>query len=176
MISFFIKGEPRPGGSKFGQTIARKDGSLVMNARGKPLVVTRESQGKTNAQWKKCCAFDGKKAMGFSSPIETPLMLVVTFVMPRPNHHFVSGKRERGLRADAPVFCAKAPDATKLLRSTEDALTGIVWRDDCLVVMQAARKIFGDVPGAHVSVTEIAEMAVVPKIDAGTVPTLFDGK
>jgi Holliday junction resolvase RusA-like endonuclease len=49
------------------------------------------------------------------------------------------------------------PDATKLWRPTEDALTGIVWRDDSQIIRQLVRKRYcgpGEVPGAEVLVDE----------------------
>jgi Holliday junction resolvase RusA-like endonuclease len=48
-----------------------------------------------------------------------------------------------------------APDTTKLVRSTEDALKGICWRDDSQVVYQVASKEYaarGGIPGADIKI------------------------
>jgi len=39
---------------------------------------------------------------------------------------------------------AKKPDSDKLLRSTNDALTGIIWHDDAQVVRVQAKKVYGE--------------------------------
>ncbi len=44
------------------------------------------------------------------------------------------------------------PDATKLVRALEDALTRIVWKDDAQVVTQVVHKRFGEPERAEVYV------------------------
>ena len=44
---------------------------------------------------------------------------------------------------------------TKLVRAVEDALTGLVWRDDAQVVVQTVRKRYGHPERAEVLVQEI---------------------
>jgi Holliday junction resolvase RusA-like endonuclease len=54
------------------------------------------------------------------------------------------------------MYPTNPPDATKLLRSTEDALTGIVWKDDKLIVDQLVSKNYqrpGIYPGAKITVS-----------------------
>lgn len=79
-------------------------------------------------------------AMAGRELIDGPCMLTVDFYMPRPKWHF--GKS--GLRSSAPRYPTTRPDATKLLRSTEDAMRGIVWRDDSQVVRQNVCKWYAD--------------------------------
>lgn len=67
-----------------------------------------------------------------------PLQLDVTFAIARPKGHY--GKR--GLLPSAPLFVTVRPDVTKLLRGLEDALTGVLWRDDAQVVKQHACKVY----------------------------------
>lgn len=77
--------------------------------------------------------YDGPLLMG-------PIELEVEFEIARPKSHY--GKR--GLLPSAPAHHLKAPDTTKLLRGTEDALKGIIWRDDSQVVRQTASKRYTD--------------------------------
>ena len=52
----------------------------------------------------------------------------------------------------------EANTATKLIRAVEDALTGIVWRDDAQVAVQKVAKVYGDEPqGAVITIEEIEE-------------------
>ena len=89
-------------------------------------------------------------------PIEGPVELFIAFVMPRPKCHYGSGKRSSVLRLDAPSHHTVAPDATKLTRSTEDALKGVVWADDSQVVRQEVSKGYGPRPGARIVVRKVA--------------------
>ena len=54
------------------------------------------------------------------------------------------------------------PDATKLVRAVEDALTGLVWRDDAQVVIQTVRKRYGHPERAEIFVQEINVMLPDP--------------
>ena len=47
------------------------------------------------------------------------------------------------------------PDATKMLRAVEDAMTGIAWLDDAQIVRQVVTKRYAECdqkPGANVTV------------------------
>lgn len=62
------------------------------------------------------------------------IMLSVHFHFPRPKSHFYARKNERTLRADAPVFHTKTPDADNILKSLKDAISQTkVWKDDSQV-------------------------------------------
>jgi len=61
--------------------------------------------------------------------LEGPLLLDVVFVFPRPKSHFTStGKLVKGA-TDAPTQ-HNIGDLSKLVRAIEDAMQGIVYRDD----------------------------------------------
>ncbi|RAO26495.1 Crossover junction endodeoxyribonuclease [Micromonospora saelicesensis] len=68
-------------------------------------------------------------------PIDAPLVVSMVFTFARPKGHYRTGRNAHLLRDAAPVRPATVPDLSKLIRSTEDALTDAgIWRDDCLVV------------------------------------------
>jgi Holliday junction resolvase RusA-like endonuclease len=73
-------------------------------------------------------------------------------VFPRPKGHYKGGKYGTALKANAPPFPTVRPDATKLIRPAEDALKGILWRDDSQIVTQAATKRYGDQAGCRIRV------------------------
>lgn len=88
------------------------------------------------------------------------LALTVVIVRKRPSAHLRTG-RNAGVVKDWALGLrpTSRPDTTKLVRAIEDALTGILWRDDSQVVEHRLHKVFGDqfdgrgVEGVSVEVT-----------------------
>jgi len=66
-------------------------------------------------------------------PITEPIYLELFFHLPRPKSHFGSGKNSEKIKDSSPKKHVTTPDLTKLLRAVEDALTGIIWKDDSQV-------------------------------------------
>ena len=76
-------------------------------------------------------------------PSEDPVVIDITFLMPRPK------------RKPRP-FMAVRPDLDKLCRAVLDALTGVAYADDAQVVELSARKRYapaGAAAGAWVKIT-----------------------
>lgn len=74
--------------------------------------------------------------------IDGPVRLTVQFYLPRP--------KSLAKRITAHV---KAPDCSKLLRSTEDAMSGIVYRDDAQIIEIVAGKYYtGTTDPPHVNI------------------------
>nr|WP_307936983.1 RusA family crossover junction endodeoxyribonuclease [Salinispora arenicola] len=66
-------------------------------------------------------------------PLDEPLAVSMVFTLPKPAS---APKRRR-------TWPMRLPDLSKLIRSTEDALTDAgIWRDDARVVECAARKVY----------------------------------
>lgn len=64
-----------------------------------------------------------------------PVVVAVTFTLPRPKGHYRTGRNAHLLRDAAPSWPSGKPDLDKLLRSTLDALvSAAVMGDDALVV------------------------------------------
>ena len=134
-ITFWAPGIPQPGGSK----------KAFYNPKAGRAYVVEDA--KKNKPWRatvQAFAMDAHQG----KPLEGPLVVEVVMVMPRPAGHFGT----KGVRPGAPRFPAVRPDASKLWRSTEDALSGILWRDDSQIVDQHVRKIYGEKPGALITV------------------------
>lgn len=147
-ITFRVYGTPRPGGSKKGFYIPKLKRVVITDAGGAKTATWRDAVASFASR-----EFKGELLAG-------ALKLDVTFIMPRPKKHFRTGARSSELRADAPSIHTTAPDTTKMLRSTEDALTGVVWKDDCLIWDQHARKLYGDKPGAVITITQTCDPAI----------------
>lgn len=135
-VSFTVAGTPAPGGSK----------TAFRTASGRTVVV---DACKRNRSWRGSVAAAAASAMTGRQPLFGPLYLTVLIYMPRPKSHY----RRDELRADAPYWHEVRPDATKLLRAIEDAMTGIVWVDDSQVVRQWVEKRYAGSGGPCVLVT-----------------------
>lgn len=147
-IEFFVRGIPKPAGSKRAFVI-RKGGQYTGRA-----VVTDDCKGSKD--WKHDVKLAAQDAYS-GPPLEAALAITVTFFMPRPKGHWRTGKNANELRESAPQHPLTKPDATKLLRGVEDAITGIVWRDDCQIVTQRVFKTFADGrgPGVQIKIAEV---------------------
>jgi Holliday junction resolvase RusA-like endonuclease len=81
---------------------------------------------------------------------------MMTFHVLRLKGHYRTGKYAGILRDDAPNYVAVKPDLTKLERSTEDALTGIIFRDDSQVASKDTKKIYVEkYPGVGITINEL---------------------
>jgi Holliday junction resolvase RusA-like endonuclease len=88
---------------------------------------------------------------------ERPLAVGIQVRLARPKSHYLPANTRRTapeLRQEAPKHPAGKPDTDKLLRAVLDALTGLVWHDDAQVVDILARKLYGERPGADITVSE----------------------
>ena len=138
---FTVYGRPQPGGSK--RAFARKN-----KETGKLSVAVVDMNEKRVKPWKNEVEMVASTLIGERPMYEGPLLLVVAFYMPRPKNHI----GVHGVKRTAPRYPTVRPDATKLLRPLEDALSGILWKDDSQIVEQIVRKRYGDPPRAEVKV------------------------
>jgi Holliday junction resolvase RusA-like endonuclease len=150
-LSFWVPGIPAPGGSK--KAFIPKGWSRA--------IITDDS--KRNKEWRSVVALAGYEAMRASPDgqilFEGPLSLSITFIMPRIKAHFDS---KGNLRRHAPTYVITRPDAGKLKRSTEDALTGVVWHDDAQVSVIMILRIYGGKTGAQIKVEALEPHPAVP--------------
>lgn len=134
-IGFFVPGHPACAGSK-----------KYVHHNGRIKLVDDCSRNRT---WRHAVQVHAVRAYSSDLLVE-PVRLSLDFVFLRPGSHYYKRKSGRVLRDDAPEFPDVTPDLTKLVRAIEDALTGVVWRDDCRVVQQVNCKSYGAIQGAHV--------------------------
>jgi Holliday junction resolvase RusA-like endonuclease len=142
-VRFFVPGQPRPGGSK----------RAFYNPVLKRSMITEDC--KKTKDWRTSVGF--KAAELIKVPFDTAVQVEFVFCLQRPKGHYGSGRNSGRVRGSAPRWPAVKPDVTKLIRSTEDALTKIAWRDDSQVVLQIARKIYveGHQAGAWITIREM---------------------
>lgn len=121
-ITIVVHGLPAPQGSK------RHVGRGVMI----------ESSKKVKP-WRQDVKYAALEAVGDAwTLLDGPLAASMVFTFARGKGHYRTGRNAHLLRDSAPTRPAVTPDLSKILRSTEDALTGVVWKDDARVVEYTA--------------------------------------
>lgn len=96
-----------------------------------------ESSAKVKP-WRQDVKYAALEAVGDDwTLLDGPLVASMTFTFARGKGHYRTGRNAHLLRDGAPLRPAVVPDLSKILRSTEDALTGVVWADDARVVEYA---------------------------------------
>jgi len=141
MIRISLLGSPAPQGSKkFVGTTGTGRGLMV------------ESSKKVRP-WRQDVKAAAELVMAGRAPLDGPLIAVMTFTLPKPT----SAPKTRR------TWPCRKPDASKLARSTEDALTDAgVWTDDARVVTLISRKVYpNEGPSALQSPGAVIEIYVV---------------
>jgi len=143
--TFFVEGDPQPGGSKSGFYMPKLNRVLMVDAC------------KKNPAWEKAVAAYVRRGWKVE-PLKNDLTVTMTFFIRRPKSHYGTGKNASMLKSSAPKAHTQKPDLTKFVRSTEDALTGILWEDDAQIVKQINSKewaVYGQPVGVEISIEEV---------------------
>jgi len=94
------------------------------------------------------------EAMGSSEPLETPVNLYLYIRAPIPKS-LPKKRLEACLNgSEKPI---KKPDASNVLKSIEDAMNGVVYKDDSQIVNIHVAKVYSSVAGVDVCVKECLE-------------------
>src|SRR5690606_38386495 len=93
--------------------------------------------------------------------IEGPVVVTFMFMLARPKSHFSKAKGREGKVGEQyrPLEHTTKPDLLKLARSTEDALTGVVWVDDAQVTRMKLHKNYcdeGQSPGVCIEIIAVS--------------------
>lgn len=158
LLDLFVPGIPAPQGSKNGFAIAKGRGPNRVYTGG---VAMSESSKKVKP-WRKLVDAAAREAWD-GPPLDEPLVADYEFVF----------ARLKSFRDHKPTpLHTVYPDTSKLVRSTEDALTTAgVWKDDARCVTFTATKRRaepGETPGARIRVARwtparaLAQISEVP--------------
>lgn len=137
-----VHGKPQPAGSK--RAFVIKKGGMHT---GRAIVTDANPKAR---DWKIDVQHAAREAYR-GEPLGFPLQVSFQFTVDRPKNHFGTGKKASIIKPCAPSFPFSKPDCTKLVRGTEDALTGLVWKDDSQIVTQFASKRYGK-PGVTITI------------------------
>lgn len=120
-LELFIQGKPIPQGSLNPMPYRKKNGKMGVNVFQKPALL----------EWREKIAEEVRAAKGdVFFPKETPVYLTLCFHLVKPK----TSKRT--------LPCCKGIDLDKACRSVLDALTGVLYDDDCQVCYMIARKAY----------------------------------
>jgi Holliday junction resolvase RusA-like endonuclease len=136
-LSIIVYGTPQAAGSK-----RHVGGGRIIDAN------------KNAAGWKGKVAQVAGEAREGKPLMRGPVGVRFTFYRARPKGHL---KKDGSVRDSAPIFPTTKPDVLKLARGVEDALSGVVYADDSLIVHEELCKLYGpgSAEGVHIFVWEI---------------------
>lgn len=157
MIQVVAYGEPQPAGSKSafvptnpknGQPYRDKNGRIICNV---------VDAAKGSKEWKKLVRkaaqeqFDGDGPvtevpeewwLAPKQPLLVPCRVTMRIYRRRPTTHYRQAKSGPPLKPNAPRFHTQAPDALKLARAVEDALSAVIYWDDSQIVEEHIFKLW----------------------------------
>ncbi len=133
-VVFFVPGNPQPAGSK--RAFVLRGGIHA----GRAIITDANSKAKPWQQEIKGVAIDVFEQQMGGVLLTEPLEVSFEFRVHRPGCHFGSGKNALNVKESAPRWPAKKPDVLKLARCVEDALTKVIWVDDCQIVIEHLTK------------------------------------
>lgn len=154
MISFTVYGQPQTAGSKRSFVpLDRKTKEPFRRASGGIVVSTVDDNPK-GKDWKNAIAYTASAAC--SGPLlNDALSVAMRFYRPRPKSHLgKAGLNKVGKENPRPTT---KPDVLKLARCAEDALTGIVWRDDAQIVSETLEKHWGEPARVEIEIAQLSE-------------------
>jgi Holliday junction resolvase RusA-like endonuclease len=129
-LVFIIVGKPEPAGSKTAfRTAAGTVGVRDANKASKP--------------WKRRVADVAAEVMAGRELLVGALEARMTFYIQRPKGHYRTDGRSLNAVGERNPRPTTRPDVLKLARAVEDALTGVIWRDDAQVVREVLEKHYG---------------------------------
>lgn len=141
MISFTVVGEAQPAGSKRAFVVNGRAVVSDANAKSRPWKQeVAQVAHEAYVKW----AESQVSMPGDIALLGCPLEVQFVFFQPRPKGHYGTGRNAGILKPLAPRFPATRPDVLKLARGVEDALTGVVWRDDSQIVCEHLFKCYGE--------------------------------
>jgi crossover junction endodeoxyribonuclease RusA len=141
-LVMWVPGRAQTAGSK----------SAFVNPKTGKAIVTESGSGESKARkktWRGDLKDAGEPARReqweLDAPTDVALAVRFVFVRSRPSDHMRTG-RSAGVVKDWAVGArpVKRPDALKMARAAEDALTGVLWLDDSQIVDERLDKAFGD--------------------------------
>ena len=125
-------------------------------AQPRPRVVTIAGRARAISATSKHPVKDWKKRIMVAvesqfkgEPLQGPLRLKCSFLMPRPKRLY------RKKDAEGEVWSSSRPDLDNLIKAVKDALNGIVWHDDSQVASLTVEKHYHSKTGGPGAVVEI---------------------
>lgn len=130
---------------------------------GEPVAQGRPRAGKTRRG--KTVLYDPKKSRDFKTyvklsasqhapknPLQGPIHLEVSIFRPIPK----SFSKKKTAKAEARLLRPTTkPDSSNYVKLIEDALNGVIWKDDSQIVSLVVHKFYSQKPRVNIRVNEI---------------------
>lgn len=129
-------------------------GDPIAKARPRFTKTGRTYTPKKTHDYESEVAIMAKAAMGSVEPLKTPVAVFVYVVFPVPQSH---SKKRREACLNGLEKHIKKPDLTNVVKSIEDGMNGIVYKDDCQITSLHTTKVYGDIGMVEVMVKEDLE-------------------
>jgi Holliday junction resolvase RusA-like endonuclease len=132
-----------------GSVAVRIDGEPMAQGSMKAFVMPNGHASITHSNktklrpWRDLVAHYVKEAWG-DEMVTGKVVLHCLFRLKRPKSHYGQGGKSMTLRPSAPPAHLTKPDLDKLVRAINDALTGVIYRDDSQVCETHASKIYAE--------------------------------
>ena len=139
-IRIVVYGKAEPAGSKRAFALRRRDGSIVTRANGVPIINVTDDNKKSRGFKQDVAA--AARAVYDGPLLDGALDVLMIFFRSRLKGHLRTDGSVKPSAMDAKPI--SKPDVLKLARGVEDALTGVVWRDDAQIVDERIRKVYGE--------------------------------
>lgn len=154
-VSFFVPGRAQPAGSKRGFAFKGRD--------GRNHVAISDANPKA-AGWKQDVKHTARQEYAGKKLLTGPICATFKFFALRPKYHFTSKGALRPAFATARP--TSKPDALKLARGVEDALTGVIYQDDSQIVEEHLYKHYGEYPGVLIELTALPLTPCPPSLSS----------
>lgn len=165
-IEIIVHGKPEPAGSKSSYVPLDRKTKQPYRKNGRIIVNTTDANPKSQG-WK--ATVKASAGIQYLGPVlRGPLAVEFIFYRRRNKGDFGTGRNEGIVKDSAPAYPTKKPDALKLARAVEDALTGVLWLDDAQIVDERIGKRFGD-ERVEIRVYPLAEQTVLDLVSSGQV-------
>ena len=140
-IEFEVIGRPQQVGSKTSLVPLDKDGKPYRRkkkggGKGRGIVVSTKESNPKAEPWMaavRAVAYRTMLESGYGIVNVGPVKLTGVFYFARPKSHYGTGRNIGTIKGSSPVDHVQAPDLCKLIRAVEDAMSGVVYRDDSQV-------------------------------------------
>lgn len=143
-VRFVVNGKAQPAGSKRGFVVKGHVNIVDANPKSKP--------------WKEQVAAAAREAAKSVGPLpyEGPVIAHFEFEERRPASHFLKDGR-LNKEGRSKIWPVKKPDALKLARAVEDALSGIIYKDDSQIVRELIEKRYGREDRVIIEINPVAQ-------------------
>jgi Holliday junction resolvase RusA-like endonuclease len=146
-VEFELQGEPRPKG---------RHRSRIGYKNGKPFVM--QYPDPETARYEAVLAEAALLFMRGRAPTEQPVALLVHAYKPIAASW---SKTDRAKALAGALLPTSKPDGDNYLKGCQDALNGIVWRDDAQVIDARVIKQFSDRPALRIEVREFVQPGMI---------------